>query len=108
MKGEVIARLRSTHGGQPKPQQIIIASGIPKDLERGPCGVGNDSRSIRVKRAAVPAPSECPASTKPYPCYNLLLVPCPPIIIILLFIIVSVKHPEGNVPDISDKEHLLK
>lgn len=105
MKGEVTARLRSTHGGQPKPQQIIIASGIPKDLERGPCGVGNDSRSIRVKRAAVPAPSECPASTKPYPCYN------------LFFSSMSPNnnnnnnsdtHPEGNVADISDKEHLLK
>ena len=107
MKGEATARLRSTHGGQPNPQQIIIASGIPRDLERGPCGVGNDSRSIRVKRAAVPAPSECPASTKPYPCYNPFFS----------FMSphnnnnnnnISDTYPDCNVSDINNEEHLLK
>ena len=62
------ARLRSTHGGQPKPQQVTMAAGIFKVFDKGPDGVEDVSRRRRPKRAIVPAPNECPARTKPKSC----------------------------------------
>jgi hypothetical protein len=69
MKEAEFARFRSTHGGQPKPQHVIMSGGIFKTFEDGPDGVAPVSRSSRDNREAVPAPRECPTSTKAKPCH---------------------------------------